>query len=46
MFCIDLKYTQKSKLLNYGYCYQHHNEVLKEEMFPLMEKYMGVDLFY
>lgn len=31
---------RKSKLLNYGYCYQHHNEVLKEEMFPLMEKYM------
>jgi hypothetical protein len=30
----------KSKLLNYGYCYQHHKDILKEEMYPLMVEYM------
>lgn len=31
---------RKSKLLNYGFCHQHHPDVLKESMYPLMETYM------
>jgi len=31
---------RKSVVLNYGYCYQHGGEVLTEEYYSLMEKYM------
>lgn len=31
---------RKSKLLNYGFCHQHHPDVLKVSMYPLMETYM------
>ena len=31
---------RKSKFLNYGFCYQHHKDVLKEEMYPLMVEYI------
>ena len=32
---------RKSRLFNYGYCYQHNPEVLKEDMYPLMERYIN-----
>ncbi len=31
---------RRSKLLNYGYCYQHNKDVLESKYYPLMEKYM------
>ena len=26
--------------MNYGFCHQHNKNVLKKEMYPLMERYM------
>ena len=31
---------RKAKLLNYGMCYQHNSIFLKNELYPLMEKYI------
>ena len=31
---------KKSRLLNYGMCYHHNKTILKEEFYPLMERYM------
>ena len=30
---------RKAKLFNYGMCYQHNPNVLKKELYPLMDKY-------
>lgn len=30
---------RKARLLNYGMCYQHNPNVLKKELYPLMDKY-------
>ena len=30
----------KSRLLNYGMCYQHNKEILKEESYPLMIRFI------
>ena len=30
----------KSRLLNYGMCYHHNNAILKEELYPLMVRFM------
>ena len=30
----------KSRLLNYGMCYQHNKDILREEYYPLMIRYM------
>ena len=32
---------RKSCLMNYGFCHQHNKNVLKKEMYPLMERYMN-----
>lgn len=36
---------RKSKLLNYGYCYQHNKDYLREDKYPLMEKFMYLILY-
>ena len=36
---------RKSKLLNYGYCYQHHPDYLEEGRYQLMEQYMYMILY-
>ena len=36
---------RKSKLLNYGYCYQHNKDYLKEEKYSIMEKYIYLILY-
>ena len=30
----------KSRLLNYGMCYNHNKDILKKDKYPLMESYM------
>ena len=35
-----LSCKNKSRLLNYGMCYQHNKDILREELYPLMERFM------
>lgn len=32
---------KKASLFNYGMCHIHNNEILKKELYPLMEKFMN-----
>ena len=35
---LNAKYNRK--LLNYGYCHVHNKEILQENFYPLMERYI------